>query len=275
MMILCIDDSPGRFDEFSQIISRDHPDVRWVVACHPLEVEALLPRADAILLDHDMPYRDGREWAKFLVQNIEQVPVVIVSTSGTPGVREEMAQIFRDGGWNVKAIYADHHGCEAEWLAWCDGAISQKKLGSAKFKYTSAAGAPEGQLLRGTPGSAGMDVRSAQEAWLFGGEPAKTISTGLFVEIPVGYVGLLVPRSGLARNFGISILNSPGIIDSDYRGELEVLMYKRGNGSMIVNRGDRIAQLLIVPISMAQPVWVEELSPAKTRTGGFGSTGVG
>ena len=270
MMILCIDDSPGRFDDLARIVARDRPEVRWVIACHPDEVEALIPRADAILLDHDMPYRDGRQWAQWLVANAQKVPVVVVSTTGTPDVREEMLTTFADGGWVATGIYADHLNCELEWLAWLNGATAVSR--ETGFKYARQIDIV-GPLSRGTEGSAGMDIRSAVETYVYGGAAPVLVPTGLYVEIPYGYMGQVVPRSGLAAKQGVSVLNAPGIIDSDYRGELKVLLFKVGNGAYKVSQGERIAQLLIVPCSMASPTEVKEVSAATTRTGGFGSTG--
>jgi dUTP pyrophosphatase len=99
------------------------------------------------------------------------------------------------------------------------------------------------------------------------------IPTGLFMEIPPGYEAQVRPRSGLAAKFGVTVLNSPGTIDSDYRGELEVILVNLGAGAFTVNTGDRIAQLVIAPVCRAEIAEVSVLSETERGAGGFGSTG--
>jgi len=100
------------------------------------------------------------------------------------------------------------------------------------------------------------------------------VPTGLVLEIPNGYEGQVRPRSGLAITAGLTIVNAPGTIDSDYRGELKVLMINHGAGSVTIGRGDRIAQLLIAPVSRASFVETDDLSASDRGEGGFGSTGM-
>jgi len=100
------------------------------------------------------------------------------------------------------------------------------------------------------------------------------VPTGLSAAIPVGYEGQVRPRSGLALRHGISIVNAPGTIDADYRGELKVLLINLGSEPFAVAHGDRIAPLVVAPVAMAEPFEVEELPAALRGGGGFGSTGV-
>jgi len=140
----------------------------------------------------------------------------------------------------------------------------------------------DGALLptRGTPGSAGLDLyycpsQNLAELPCIPLDPGSRagLTTGIAVEIPPGYVGQVVPRSGLAARHGISVLNSPGIIDSDYRGEVVVILHNPGAAAYAVQPGDRIAQLLVLPVPNVEVVQVEELSPTERGAGGMGSTG--
>lgn len=126
-----------------------------------------------------------------------------------------------------------------------------------------------------TEGSAGTDLRACVncEVILNPGE-TKIIPTGLAFEIPDGCFGMVCPRSGLAAKYGISILNSPGIIDSDYRGEVKVVLVNHSKTDFVVENGMRIAQLIIVPFQKAEWGEVAELSDTKRADGGFGSTGL-
>ena len=135
----------------------------------------------------------------------------------------------------------------------------------------------EGVLLPGyeSPGAAAMDLRAFLEGEvLIPSMGRKRIPTGLFLEIPPGYEGQVRPRSGLADRNGITVLNAPGTIDSDYRGEVEVILVNLGSDSFTVKNGDRIAQLLILPVVKAIIIEAEELSRTERGRGGFGSTGV-
>lgn len=99
------------------------------------------------------------------------------------------------------------------------------------------------------------------------------VPTGLAVAIPVGYEGQVRPRSGLALHHGIVVANSPGTIDADYRGELKIILLNHGDQVFQVVSGERIAQLVVVPVAMVEVVEVDELLPAARGSGGFGSTG--
>ncbi|HET9272710.1 MAG TPA: dUTP diphosphatase [Methyloceanibacter sp.] len=99
------------------------------------------------------------------------------------------------------------------------------------------------------------------------------IPTGMALEIPVGYEAQVRPRSGLAIKHGVTLLNSPGTIDADYRGELMVIVINHGNEPFLVRRGDRIAQLVLAPVSHVEIAEVEELAATARGEGGFGSTG--
>ncbi|HEX3128622.1 MAG TPA: dUTP diphosphatase [Thermoanaerobaculia bacterium] len=127
-----------------------------------------------------------------------------------------------------------------------------------------------------SPGSAGLDLRAAVEDELVirPGE-RRLVPTGLVLEIPPGWEGQVRPRSGLALRHGIGILNAPGTIDSDYRGEVGVILINHGEAPFPVKRGDRVAQLVIARVESVE--WVESDSLAETGRGegGFGSTGLG
>ena len=125
-----------------------------------------------------------------------------------------------------------------------------------------------------TPGSAGLDLRAAVDldVVLLPGE-RKLIPTGLTLAIPEGYEGQVRPRSGLALKHGISLANTPGTIDSDYRGPVQVIMINLGSEPFVVRRGDRIAQLVICPVAHARLVEVESLPETARNDGGFGHTG--
>jgi dUTP pyrophosphatase len=124
-------------------------------------------------------------------------------------------------------------------------------------------------------GDAGADLVSTEDATIEPGARV-TVGTGVAVALPAGYAGFVVPRSGLAARHGITIVNAPGTVDSGYRGEIRVtLLNTDRNEPYAVSRGDRIAQLVLVPIARARFVPVETLSESERGTGGFGSTGYG
>jgi dUTP pyrophosphatase len=126
---------------------------------------------------------------------------------------------------------------------------------------------------RAHDGDAGLDLYAAESAHLGPGE-RWSLRTGVAVEIPDGHAGLVLPRSGLARKHGIALVNSPGLIDAGYRGELTVLLLNTDPAEVYrVEPGDRIAQLLVVAIAGAEPVEAEELSESARGDGGFGSSG--
>ena len=125
-----------------------------------------------------------------------------------------------------------------------------------------------------TEGAAGMDVLAAEDVTLQPGA-RHAVATGLSVGIPPGYEIQVRPRSGLALKHGISVPNAPGTIDSDYRGELKVILINLGASAFEVRRGDRIAQLVLAPVVRASWLKVDELDETARGEGGFGSTGVG
>lgn len=100
------------------------------------------------------------------------------------------------------------------------------------------------------------------------------IPTGLFLEIPGGYEGQVRPRSGLAARHGVTVLNAPGTIDADYRGEVKVVLINHGNEDVVIQDGDRIAQLVIAPVIKVQYIPTHSTSETQRGSGGFGSTGV-
>jgi dUTP pyrophosphatase len=123
------------------------------------------------------------------------------------------------------------------------------------------------------PGDAGLDLVAAQPVRLEPGGRA-AVPTGLSIAVPDGWVGLVHPRSGLARRQGVTVANAPGTIDAGYRGELQVLLVNLGAEPVQLERGDRIAQLLLQPVGVAQVLEVEDLGPTRRGAGGFGSTGL-
>lgn len=126
-----------------------------------------------------------------------------------------------------------------------------------------------------TNASAGMDLRAnITEAILLKPLDRAIIKTGLFIELPIGYEAQVRPRSGLAAKKGITVLNSPGTVDADYRGEIGVILVNLSNEEFIVENGERIAQLIIAKHERAEWIEVQELSETSRGEGGFGSTGV-
>lgn len=123
-----------------------------------------------------------------------------------------------------------------------------------------------------TEGAAGMDVHSAEAVTLEPGE-RHAVATGFSVAIPPGYEIQVRPRSGLALKHGISVPNTPGTIDSDYRGELKVILINHGAKPFAIHRGDRIAQLVLAPVTLAEWDEVDALDQTERGAGGFGSTG--
>lgn len=135
---------------------------------------------------------------------------------------------------------------------------------------TSAHALPEYETIA----SAGMDIRAnlSQPVTLSPLERA-VIKTGLFIELPLGYEAQVRPRSGLAAKKGITVLNSPGTIDADYRGEIGVILVNLSNETFVVENGERIAQIVIAKHERAEWNAVEQLSETSRGAGGFGSTG--
>jgi dUTP pyrophosphatase len=126
---------------------------------------------------------------------------------------------------------------------------------------------------RAHDGDAGLDLCAVEPTLLGPGERA-SVPTGIAVEIPPGHAGLVLPRSGLALRHGIALVNSPGLIDAGYRGELRVLLLNTDREAEFeLTPGDRIAQLVVVAVLNAAPVEVTELSDSERAGGGFGSSG--
>lgn len=122
--------------------------------------------------------------------------------------------------------------------------------------------------------SAGMDIRAnLEESVILQPLERKLIPTGLFIELPEGYEAQMRPRSGLALNEGLGLLNSPGTIDADYRGEIGIIVVNLSNNVVSIKDGDRIAQMVINKIEQVELVEVNELENTERGTGGFGHTG--
>jgi len=121
-------------------------------------------------------------------------------------------------------------------------------------------------------GDAGLDLRASESVTLEPGE-RRLVPTGLAVAIPEGHAGFVLPRSGLAMHRGVTVLNAPGLIDSGYRGELKVLLINHGAEAVSIDRGERIAQLVVQPVARARLVEEERLPDSARGEGGFGSTG--
>jgi dUTP pyrophosphatase len=125
--------------------------------------------------------------------------------------------------------------------------------------------------------AAGLDLIAAVPA----GAPVElapgaraTIATGIAIALPIGHEGQIRPRSGLAARHGVTVLNSPGTIDADYRGEIQVILVNLGTDVFVVRRGMRIAQLVVAPVTRANVVEASALPPTQRAAGGFGSTGI-
>jgi dUTP pyrophosphatase len=121
-------------------------------------------------------------------------------------------------------------------------------------------------------GDAGLDLAAAADTELAPGARA-AVPTGLRVAVPDGWVGLVHPRSGLARRHGVTVANAPGTIDAGYRGEVQVLLVNLGDAPVTVHRGDRVAQLLLQRVGRARVVEVQDLDGTVRGAGGFGSSG--
>jgi dUTP pyrophosphatase len=133
----------------------------------------------------------------------------------------------------------------------------------------------EGELKYATPQSAGLDLRANND------EPIelkplerRLIPTGLFLALPVGYEAQIRPRSGLALKKGITVFNSPGTVDADYRGEVGVILINMSNEPFVVEKGERIAQMVIARHEQAELVYVDTLDETERGDGGYGHTGV-
>ena len=129
LRFLIIDDCPSRYDEFTRMLDREGH--RWVITPDPEMAQTVLDFSgegadiSGILLDHDMPHWDGRQFAKCLASGgLDDIPVIITSTTGLEGVREEMLETLKSGGFKAIINPADHIGCETEWLSWMKGALA-------------------------------------------------------------------------------------------------------------------------------------------------------
>lgn len=126
-----------------------------------------------------------------------------------------------------------------------------------------------------TAGSAGMDLRAnLEERLILQSFERKLIPTGLFIELPNGYEAQIRPRSGMALKQGITCLNSPGTVDSDYRGELKIILINLSDTEQVINHGDRIAQMIVAKTERAELQVVEQLNASQRGDGGFGHTGI-
>jgi dUTP pyrophosphatase len=128
-------------------------------------------------------------------------------------------------------------------------------------------------LKYGTEGAAAVDLRSSKSEVVLSPGEIRAIDTGLFIHIPEGYAGLVLPRSGQAKR-GLAVANAPGLIDEDYRGEVKVLVQNLTAYDLDIDQGERIAQLMFIPYVKAEFVVVDSLEETERGTGGFGSTGV-
>ncbi|MCB0877459.1 MAG: dUTP diphosphatase [Thermoleophilia bacterium] len=121
---------------------------------------------------------------------------------------------------------------------------------------------------------AGLDLVAVERAELAPGGGRATVGTGIAVEVPEGWAGLVCPRSGLAARHGIGVVNGPGVVDSGYRGEVRVVLHNTDpHEPFTIEPGDRIAQLVLVPVLLGAVEEVDDLSPARRDAAGFGSTG--
>ncbi len=125
-----------------------------------------------------------------------------------------------------------------------------------------------------TESASGLDLRAAvkEDLAIHPGE-IRLVPTGIAVSIPQGYEGQIRPRSGLALRYGIGMVNSPGTIDSDYRGEIGLILINWGSEPFLIRRGDRIAQMVIAPVSKAEVIEVDNLESTSRGEGGFGHSG--
>ena len=122
------------------------------------------------------------------------------------------------------------------------------------------------------PGDAGLDLTSRDQVTLWPGD-TRMVGTGVHVEIPEGYFGLVAPRSGLACKHNVTLANAPGVIDAGYRGEIKAALINEGSEPYLVAKGERVCQLIIVPFESVECRAVDDLSWSERGSGGFGSTG--
>ncbi|MFZ8868597.1 MAG: dUTP diphosphatase [Paracoccaceae bacterium] len=148
-----------------------------------------------------------------------------------------------------------------------------------QFTWSEGADQTLGAPCYETEGAAGADIRAnlppdlRATGMILKANNRLLVPTGLRVAIPPGFEVQLRPRSGLALKHGITLLNAPGTVDSDYRGEIGVILYNSGSQAFLIAHGDRIAQLVVAPVIQARFVNVDELAGSERNAGGFGSTG--
>lgn len=143
------------------------------------------------------------------------------------------------------------------------------------IKIKKVQGFEDIQVRYMTNGAAGFDLCAAVSSdVVLSPSEYKAIETGICIQIPAGYEGQVRPRSGLALNHGITLLNSPGTIDSDYRGEIKAILVNLSNEDFVIHRGDRIAQIVFAKVENPLIEIVDELETTKRGKGGFGSTGI-
>ncbi len=143
-------------------------------------------------------------------------------------------------------------------------------MGTVEILYRSESGLhPE----YSSADAAGADLKAAQEVRIAPGE-RRLVGTGLHIVLPTGYEAQVRPRSGIAWSYGVTVLNAPGTIDADYRGEIRVMLINHGAEVFEIARGDRIAQLVIAPVERARFLSQGELPESQRGAGGFGSTGI-
>jgi dUTP pyrophosphatase len=163
-------------------------------------------------------------------------------------------------------------GAEAAKSPSAPFSVSAQRISVPILRKPGGAGLPLPALA--TPGSAGADLRAALEAPIEIAPGARAlVPTGFAIALPAGYEGQVRPRSGLALDAGITIPNAPGTVDSDYRGEIKVILHNLGSAPFRVERGDRIAQLVVAPVTRAEYAEVDELEQTERGAGGFGHTG--
>ncbi|MFP3158781.1 MAG: dUTP diphosphatase [Hydrogenobaculum sp.] len=125
-----------------------------------------------------------------------------------------------------------------------------------------------------TVGASGLDLFCVDDVVVIRPLERALVSTGIAIELPEGYEAQIRPRSGLALKKGVTVLNSPGTIDHDYRGEIKVILINLSDKEVVIEKGERIAQMVIAPVLKVEVVEVKELSNTQRQDGGFGSTGM-
>lgn len=175
-------------------------------------------------------------------------------------------------------IYSEWIECSEETAKWLE---SRPKIPSNWFEIRRKQAMVKikchgGKLEKASATASGFDLMSSAEEVVIGVGERKIIPTGLFLEIPVGYEGQIRPRSGIALALGLTVLNTPGTIDSDYRGEIKIIGINHGNVPILIKKKDRIAQLIISKLPFVEVEYVEkydDLTSTDRGVNGFGSTG--